>query len=101
AGPVVRHDGRSVIRLRFEIDRSARREATDLSRLRLYLNADLPTAFAIHLALTRQVDSIAWRIPELRDGEALPLTGVTLEPAGFSTEERLWPKAEAAFAGYQ
>jgi type VI secretion system protein ImpG len=101
AGPVVRHDARSVIRLRFEIDRSARREATDLSRLRLYLNADLPTAFAIHLALTRQVDSIAWRIPELRDGEALPLTGVTLEPAGFSTEERLWPKAEAAFAGYQ
>ncbi len=42
AGPDVRHDGRSVIRLRFEIDRSARREATDLSKLRLYLNADLP-----------------------------------------------------------
>jgi type VI secretion system protein ImpG len=101
AGPAVRHDGRSVIRLRFEIDRSARREATDLSGLRLYLNADLPTAFAMHLALTRQVDSVAWRIPEIRDGEALPLAGVTIEPAGFSTEERLWPKAEAAFYGYQ
>jgi type VI secretion system protein ImpG len=101
AGPGVRHDGRSVIRLSFEIDRSAQREQTDLSRLRFYLNADLPTAFAMHLALTRQVDSIAWRIPELRDGEALPLTGVTLEPAGFATEERLWPKAEAAFSGYQ
>lgn len=105
AGPDVRHDGRSVIRLRFGIDHSARREATDLSRLRLYLNADLPTAFAMHLALTRQVDSIAWRIPEEHQdraaGEAHLLEGVTIEPAGFTTEERLWPKAEAAFSGYQ
>ncbi|MET3449108.1 type VI secretion system baseplate subunit TssF [Ralstonia sp. 1138] len=101
AGPTVRHDGRSVIRLGFMLQASARRTETDLSRLRLYLNADLPTAFAMHLALTRQVDSIDWRIPEVRDGEVLPLSGVTLEPAGFSTEERLWPKAEAAFSGYQ
>ncbi|MBB5459693.1 type VI secretion system baseplate subunit TssF [Paraburkholderia sp. Cpub6] len=101
AGPTVRHDGRSVIRLGFHLDQSARREATDLSRVRLYLNADLPTAFAMHLALTRQVDSVAWRIPEVRDGEVLPLAGVTMEPAGFSTEERLWPKAEASFSGYQ
>ncbi|SDR50493.1 type VI secretion system baseplate subunit TssF [Paraburkholderia tuberum] len=101
AGPTVRHDGRSVIRLGFHLDQSARREATDLSRVRLYLNADLPTAFAMHLALTRQVDSVAWRIPEVRDGEVLPLAGVTIEPAGFSTEERLWPKAEASFSGYQ
>ncbi|MGF6413159.1 type VI secretion system baseplate subunit TssF [Paraburkholderia sp. MM5482-R1] len=101
ASPTVRHDGRSVIRFGFHLDQSARREATDLSRVRLYLNADLPTAFAMHLALTRQVDSVAWRIAEVRDGEALPLAGVTIEPAGFSTEERLWPKAEASFSGYQ
>ena len=101
AGPTVRHDGRSVIRLGFDLDQSARREATDLSRVRLYLNADLPTAFAMHLALTRQVEAVAWRIPEVRDGEALPLAGVTIGPAGFSTEERLWPKAEASFSGYQ
>ncbi|MEX3928977.1 type VI secretion system baseplate subunit TssF [Paraburkholderia sp. BR10936] len=101
AGPSVRHDGRSVIRLGFELHHSARREETDLSRVRLHLNADLPVAFSMHLALTRQVDSILWRIPELRDGEALPLSGVTLEPAGFSPEERLWPKADAAFSGYQ
>jgi type VI secretion system protein ImpG len=105
AGPDVRHDGRSVIRLRFDIDHSARREATDLSRLRLYLNADLPTAFAMHLALTRQVDSVSWRIPQAHlggaAGDARLLEGVTLEAAGFTTEERLWPKAEAAFSGYQ
>jgi len=55
----------------------------------------------MHLALTRQVDSVLWRIPEVRDGEAVPLAGITIEPAGFSTEERLWPKADAAFSGYQ
>jgi type VI secretion system protein ImpG len=101
AGPTVRHDGRSVIRLGFALNGSARRRETDLSRLRLHLNADGPVAFAMHLAFTRQVDSIMWRIPEVRDGEAVPLTGVTLEPAGFSTGERLWPKADAAFSGYQ
>ncbi|OAJ55194.1 type VI secretion system baseplate subunit TssF [Paraburkholderia ginsengiterrae] len=105
AGPDVRHDGRSVIRLHFAIDHSARREATDLSRLPLYLNADLPTAFAMHLALTRHVDSVAWRIPEAHEGraagEARPLPDGTLEAAGFSTEERLWPKSEAAFSGFQ
>ncbi|TDA44886.1 type VI secretion system baseplate subunit TssF [Burkholderia pyrrocinia] len=101
AGPAVRHDGRSVIRIGFALEGSALRNETNLSRLRVHLNADLPTAFAMHLALTRQVDTIYWRIPEIRDGEPVPLTGVTIEPAGFSTEERLWPKADAAFSGYQ
>ncbi|WP_250528006.1 type VI secretion system baseplate subunit TssF [Caballeronia sp. GAWG2-1] len=101
AGPAVRHDGRSVIRIAFELDNSARRTETDLSRLRLHLSADQPTAFAMHLALTRQVDAIEWRIPEVRNGEALPCKGVSIEPAGFSPEERLWPKSDAACSGYQ
>jgi type VI secretion system protein ImpG len=105
AAPDVRHDGRPVIRMRFEIDHSARREATDLSGLRLYLNADLPTAFAMHLALTRQVDSVSWRFPQAHLGSAAgdvrPLENVRFEAAGFSTDERLWPKAETAFSGYQ
>lgn len=101
ARPDVRPDGRSLIRLSFEIERGARRDATDLSRLRLYLDADLPTAFALHLALTRQVASVAWRVAQVRDGEARPLEGVSFEPVGFSGEERLWPKAEVAFSGFQ
>ncbi|TCK39420.1 type VI secretion system protein ImpG [Paraburkholderia sp. BL8N3] len=101
AAPSVRHDARSVIRLAFEIDRSARREALDLSRIRLYLNADLPVAFALHLALTRQVQSVSLRVPEMRDGAPTPVTNVRLEAAGFSADERLWPKAEIAFSGYQ
>jgi type VI secretion system protein ImpG len=101
AAPEVRPDGRSIIRLGFDIDRSARRETLDLSRIKLYLNADLPVAFALHHALTRQVQSISLRIPEIRDGAETPLAAMRLSPAGFSAEERLWPKADAAFSGYQ
>jgi type VI secretion system protein ImpG len=101
AGPAVREDGRSVIRLGFELSPSAHRGGLDLSRLSLYLNADQPTAFAMHLALTRHVDSIAWRIPEIRDGESNRLSGVTIEPAGFSSDEALRPRTEGTFSGYQ
>jgi len=101
AGPSVRHDGRSVIRLAFRLDPAAKRNETDLSRLRMYLSADQPTAFTMYLAFTRQIQTIEWRIPEVRDGEAQALNGVTIEPAGFSHEERLWPNSDAAFSGYQ
>ena len=101
AKPAVREDGRSVIRLAFALDAAARRDETDLSRLRLFLNADLPTAFSMHLALTRQVDAVLCRVPEVRNGEAVPLTGISVAPAGFTADERLWPKAENAFSGYQ
>ncbi|SAL76421.1 type VI secretion protein [Caballeronia terrestris] len=101
AAPSVRHDARSVIRLSFEIDRSARREALDLSRIRLYLNADLPVAFALHLALTRQAQSVSLRIPEVRDGVPVQVKNARFEAAGFAADERLWPKADIAFSGYQ
>ncbi len=101
ATPTVRHDGRSVIRIGFDVHEATRRVETDLSTLRLHLSADLPVAFAMHLALTHHVHSIEWRIPEIRDGETSPLSDVTIRPAGFSAEERLWPKAETSFSGYQ
>ena len=83
-----------MIRIGFALEGSALRNETNLSRLRVHLNADLPTAFAMHLALTRQVDTIYWRVPEIRDGEPVPLADVTIEPAGFSTEERLASDSE-------
>lgn len=101
AMPAVRQDGRSVIRLGFAIDTAARREETDLSCLHLFLSADLPTAFSMHLALTRQVDAVLCRVPEMRGGEAVPLAGISVTPGGFTAEERLWPKAENAFTGFQ
>src|SRR6195952_123206 len=90
ATPSVRHDARSVIRLKFEIDRSARREALDLSQIRLYLNADLPVAFALHLALTRQAQSVSLRIPEVRDGVSTQVKSARLETAGFAAGAQTW-----------
>lgn len=101
AAPFVREDGRNVIRMRFAIERSARMASIDLSRLRLYLNADLPVAFAMHLALTRKASRVRWRVPGLDDGAATLLDGVRFDMAGFAPEDRLWPKADAAFSGYQ
>jgi type VI secretion system protein ImpG len=101
AEPVVGVDGRSSVRLAFEIEPTAERGELDLSHMRLFINADQPGSFALYLALTKQVASVAWRVPGLNDGAATGLPGVRLEPAGFSTGERLWPKAEETFAGYQ
>jgi type VI secretion system protein ImpG len=41
------------------------------------------------------------RLPAVREGAATELANVRLEPAGFAAHERLWPKADAAFSGYQ
>ncbi|AIY41492.1 Protein ImpG/VasA [Collimonas arenae] len=101
AGATTMHDGRSAIRIRFSIAPQARREALAAPKLRLYLNADRPVASALHLALTRQVREIQIRIPGVRDGALQPLPGGRFAPVGFAADERLWPKADNAFGGYQ
>ncbi|RRW88791.1 type VI secretion system baseplate subunit TssF [Pandoraea apista] len=101
ASSAVRQDGKSVLRMAFSIAPTADRDETDLSRLRLYLSADSPTAFSMHLALTRQLDAVLMRVPEVRDGEAVSAPGICVTPTVFSAQERLWPKAENAFSGYQ
>lgn len=101
ARPAVRRDGRSVIRLGFELDGSADRARIDLSRVRLYLNAELPTALAMHVALTRHVESISCRAPEPGEGEVTALTGVTIKAAGFDLQDRLRPCVDDSSAGYE
>jgi type VI secretion system protein ImpG len=101
AGTITRHDGRSAIRLRFDIAPQARRESLPAVSLRLYLNADRPVASALHLALTRQVSMIEMRIPGVHDGALQPLPQACFTAAGFGAAERLWPKADNAFGGYQ
>ena len=57
----------------------------------------------MHLALTRQVDAVSWRIPEVHPGNVRrcqAAKGRQVRSRGIA-EERLWPKAEAAFSGYQ
>ncbi|WP_250454211.1 type VI secretion system baseplate subunit TssF [Caballeronia sp. ATUFL_M2_KS44] len=104
AGAHAREDGRSVIRLRFTIQQQAQRDRLRVPRLRFYLNADRPVAHALYAALSAEPVAMQVRVPGFpadRPGAPQPMPGLRLQAAGFATEERLWPKADNAFGGYQ
>jgi type VI secretion system protein ImpG len=63
----------------------------------LYLNADSPVACALHRALTLGTQQIWLRLP---GQERCALKG-HFSPQGMSDDDRLWPKGESAFSGYQ
>ncbi|WP_445496991.1 type VI secretion system baseplate subunit TssF [Photorhabdus sp. SF281] len=91
-------DGRAVIRLHFECGTLVDWRQIDLSRLPLYLSADSPLACALHRALTLQTQQLYLRLPGQPDRQ--PFDG-GFSPWGFGDEERLWPKGDSAFSGYQ
>ncbi|WP_250528960.1 type VI secretion system baseplate subunit TssF [Caballeronia sp. ATUFL_F1_KS4A] len=104
AGAYAREDGRSVIRFRFAIQPQTQRDRLRVPRLRFYLNADRPVAHALYAALTAKPIALQFRVPgfpEERPGMPQSMEGLRLAPAGFATDERLWPKADNAFGGYQ
>lgn len=84
-------DGRTVIRLAFNLLHGEQRLLDDLSRIRLYLNGDRRTASALYAALTRQVVSIGVRMPHLLDGQWQPQPTMRFQSAGFGPDTRLWP----------
>jgi type VI secretion system protein ImpG len=92
------------MRLRFALQPETRRDKLKVPRLRMYLNADRPVALALYAALTAPALSVHVRVPDDRDerpGAPRAMPGLHVEPAGFSADERLWPKADNAFGGYQ
>jgi type VI secretion system protein ImpG len=91
-------DGRSLLRFRFARGAMTHWSQIDLSRLPLYLNADAPLASALHQALTLNAQAMYVRVPERLDRQ--PLDG-HFAPKGFADEDRLWPKGDSAFSGYQ
>ncbi|MDF3934174.1 type VI secretion system baseplate subunit TssF [Pseudomonas citronellolis] len=91
-------DGHSVMRLRFACSPLADWSQIDLRRLPLYLNADGPLASALHHALTLKVQALYLRLPGQVD--RVRLDG-HFAAKGFADEDRLWPKADGAFSGYQ
>ncbi len=91
-------DGRPVLRLRLACGALTEWPQVDLSRLPLYLNAEASVASALHLALTRQVHALYVRLPGTP--ERMPLHG-HFSASGFSGADRLWPKGDSAFSGYQ
>ncbi|MDI3395108.1 type VI secretion system baseplate subunit TssF [Pseudomonas sp. V98_8] len=91
-------DGRSVLRMRFARGTLSPWSEIDLSRLPLYLNADAPLASALHQALTLNAQALYVRLPD-QAGRTL-LDGY-FSPKGFADDDRLWPKGDSAFSGYQ
>jgi len=91
-------DGRSLLRLRFACGAMVNASEIDLSRLPLYLNADAALASALHQALTLNAQALYVRLPD-QTGRSL-LEG-HFSPKGFGDEDRLWPKGDSAFSGYQ
>lgn len=91
AGAAVRADGRTVIRIAFDLRNADQRRIDDLSRIRLYLHGDRATTSALYAALTRQVDVIGTRMPTVLNGQLHLPPALTFEPAGFGPATRLWP----------
>ena len=91
-------DGRSLLRLRFTRAASVNWRDIDLGRLPLYLNADAPLASALHQALTLGRQAMYVRVAG-QSGRT-PMEGY-FAAKGFADEDRLWPKGDSAFSGYQ
>ena len=98
-----RQDGRSVMRWRFT-KTPAWRGNIKIPRLRMYLHADRPAALTLYALLVDEPEALYVRIPDYppdRPSAPQAMEGLRLAPAGFAAEERLWPKADNAFGGYQ
>lgn len=92
-------DGRAAIRLRFECNENVDWSKTGIDKVSLYLNGDSPVASALHLALTRRVQAIYAR--HASSGRERVHFDGWCKPMGFDDVDRLWPKGESSFSGYQ
>ncbi|MGJ3448938.1 type VI secretion system baseplate subunit TssF [Enterobacter sp. PTB] len=91
-------DGRSALITRFACAPQADQAQTDLRRLCLYLADDAPVSSSLHLWLTKRLEALYLRLPG--SGERIRLDA-WFSPGGFTDEDRLWPKGDSAFSGYQ
>ena len=89
-------NGQSVIKLTFGIHRQIQKENLDFSKIRIYISADEPIAFALRHALLNQTARISLHHAEL------PSAGnIQFKAVGFAEDERLWEKVNNSFSGYQ
>lgn len=89
-------DGSPLLRLRFE--RNEPKDCAGPERLELYLNAEPALASVLHQALTLNGRKLFVR--QAGQTHRQPLDA-HFTPAGFAEADRLWPKGDSAFSGYQ
>lgn len=90
-------DGRQQIRISLQLEMQANRQSLDLSTLPLFLNADLPLAFALRHALTRPGNHLAMRASGTES--ILPIQ-LQLAQSGFEAGNDLWPRPDTVHGGY-
>ncbi|MFZ1874051.1 MAG: type VI secretion system baseplate subunit TssF [Chania sp.] len=93
------NDGRSAIRLRFECSEKVDWSKAGIDKVAIYLNAESPVSAALHLAMTRRVHAMYARHAGTR-ADRQQFDG-WCKPMGFDDKDRLWPKGDSAFSGYQ
>lgn len=91
-------DGRSALRIRLICSGQADWSQVRLGHLPFYLGEDTVTGSALHLWLTKRQAALYLRFPGATD--RIRLDGY-FSPGGFGEKDRLWPKGESAFSGYQ
>ncbi|MDR0807075.1 MAG: type VI secretion system baseplate subunit TssF [Enterobacteriaceae bacterium] len=91
-------DGRSLLRIRFACSPQTDWSQADLTRLSLYLATEASVNSALHLWLTKRQVALYLRLPGQTD--RIRIEGY-FSPGGFTEEDRLWPKGDSAFSGYQ
>lgn len=91
-------NGQSIIKIRFALEKHIRREDLDLSFLRLFISEEDPVAFALRHALLHHTAKIQVYTNKETSGF---VHNVCIEACGFSSEDRLWDKADNSFDGYQ
>ncbi len=91
-------DGRALLRLRFTNGALTDWGAIDLADLSLYLNGDTALTSMLHQALTLNTQALHVRVAG--EPERRTLNGY-FSAKGFADQDRLWPKGDSAFSGYQ
>lgn len=94
------HDlnGRSIIRIQFKFGEQMQRQQLDISKLRLYISAEEPVAFALRHALLHNVDGVGLNF---NGHKFFPDHRITFKSVGFGPQDRLWNKEHNSFSGYQ
>lgn len=87
-----------MLSLRFERGALANWDQLDLAQVPLYLNGDAALASVLHQALTLNVQALHVRLPGAAQRKAF---AGHFKPKGFADDDRLWPKGDSAFSGYQ
>ncbi|MHC6225426.1 type VI secretion system baseplate subunit TssF [Pseudomonas sp. X10] len=91
-------DGRALLRFRFACGRMVDWSQVDLRHIPLFLNADASLASTLHQALTLKSRQLYVRLPGRTQRQVLD---GCFTAKGFADEDRLWPKGDSAFSGYQ